>query len=269
MRMGSLCSGIGLMELGLEWAGVGETAWQVEIDPGCRAVLARHWPEATRHEDIRLVGEATLAPVDLICGGFPCQDISSGGKRAGLAGARSRLWYEFARIVGEMRPRWVVVENVASNATAWVDVIRGDLERQGYASLPIPLAAFNVGAPYRRRRVFVVAHIDSMQLRDQPWGRVGPHWTGAPIAANDGQANAACALRARREGTGGRQLHSQQPPADHWRTPQPDMVRVVSGSTRRVDAAGARARVAALGNANPPQLTEVIGHVILQLEAAC
>ena len=82
MRIGSLFSGIGGLELGLEWAGVGRTVWQVEADSFCRGVLAQHWPEVRRYEDVRNVGAATLAPVDLVCGGFPCQDVSAAGRGA-------------------------------------------------------------------------------------------------------------------------------------------------------------------------------------------
>ena len=157
MTIGSLFSGIGGLELGLEWAGLGPTVWQVEKDAYCRAVLAKHWPAAERHEDVRAVG-AALPWVDVICGGFPCQDVSGAGLGAGLAGARSGLWYEFARVVAELRPRWVVVENVASGARRWVDAVRGHLGELGYATLPISLSASDVGAPHRRARVFLVGH---------------------------------------------------------------------------------------------------------------
>lgn len=171
MRIGSLFSGIGGLELGLEWSGIGHTVWQVEIDPRARAVLATHWPDAARYEDVRTVGAATLAPVDLICGGFPCQDVSSAGKRAGLDGARSGLWFEFHRIVSEIRPRWVVVENVAGGAARWVDAIVSGLGELGYACLPVPLAAADVGAPHQRARVFIVAayaHHQSDDVAQQP-----------------------------------------------------------------------------------------------------
>jgi len=99
------------MDLGLERAGM-RCAWQVEIDPQARAVLRRHWPDVDLHEDVNNVGPSSLAPVDLICGGFPCQDLSVAGRRAGLDGERSGLWYEFHRIVAECAPRWVLIENV-------------------------------------------------------------------------------------------------------------------------------------------------------------
>jgi site-specific DNA-cytosine methylase len=132
MKIGSLFSGIGGLELGLEWAGVGRTAWQVEQDLFCQAVLAHHWPDAKRYNDVREVGAHNLEPVDVICGGFPCQDISYAGKGAGLAGARSGLWYEFARIIGELGPQYVVVENVAALFTRGIDAVLGTLAEAGY-----------------------------------------------------------------------------------------------------------------------------------------
>lgn len=157
MRIGSLFSGIGGLELGLEWSGIGHTIWQVEQNDYARRILEQHWPNATRHRDVREVGAHNLEPVDLICGGFPCQDVSAAGSGAGLAGHRSGLWREFARIVGELEPEWVVVENVASGAKRWVDAVVSELGGLGYATLPIPLTAADAGAPHRRARVFLVA----------------------------------------------------------------------------------------------------------------
>lgn len=160
--IGSVFSGIGGLELGLEWAGLGPVAWQVEIEPYCRAVLARHWPEASRKvTDVRVAGASNLAAVDVICGGFPCQDVSSAGKRAGLAGAKSGLWYEYRRIVDELRPRGLVIENVASGAKAWLPQISADLADLGYRARALGVGARDVGAPHRRNRIFVVAVADT------------------------------------------------------------------------------------------------------------
>lgn len=160
MTIGSLFSGIGGLELGLERAGLGPVLWQVERDEFRRSVLARHYPHAERFYDVSTVGSAVLAPVDLICGGFPCRGTSSAGDRTGLAHQESRLWFEFIRIVRDMRPRCVVVENVASGAKLWVDQVRSDLERAGYESLPIPVSAADCGADHLRRRIFVLAYAD-------------------------------------------------------------------------------------------------------------
>lgn len=188
MRIGSLFSGIGGLELGLELAGLGNVVWQVEQSSFCRDVLAKHWPVAIRYEDVCNVGKDNLEPVDLICGGFPCQDVSSAGKGAGLAGSRSGLWYQFARIVGEMRPEWAVVENVASGAKLWVDEVVRGLEQLGYETLPIPLSAFDVGAPHLRRRVFIVAHAGGEQVRKQPGWRRGQDRGSPPLAGLAGLA---------------------------------------------------------------------------------
>src|ERR1700689_2914339 len=114
LTLGSLFSGIGGFELGFERTGKIKTVWQVEIDDYCRRVLGSHWPAVSRYSDVREVGKHNLRPVDIVCGGFPCQDISNAGKRAGIDGERSGLWSEYARIVRELRPRFVVVENGAA-----------------------------------------------------------------------------------------------------------------------------------------------------------
>ena len=98
-RIGSLFSGIGGLETGLERAGLGRVVWQVEQDTYCRQVLAKHWPDVARFDDVRSVGAGKLERVDLICGGFPCQDLSVAGSGEGLNGDRSGLWFEYARII--------------------------------------------------------------------------------------------------------------------------------------------------------------------------
>ena len=164
LTFGSLFAGIGGFDLGLERAGM-RCEWQVEIDPYARAVLAKHWPDVRRWEDVR-----TFPPpegewgVDVICGGFPCQDISVAGKGAGLAGARSGLWYEYARIIGELRPRYVIVENVAALLARGMGTVLGDLSALGYDAEWHVIPASAVGAPHRRERVWVVAHTDGRQV---------------------------------------------------------------------------------------------------------
>jgi len=202
MTIGSLFSGIGGLELGLEWAGLGPVSWQVESDARCRRVLARHWPGASRVvEDVRHAGRRTLSPVRLVCGGFPCQDVSGAGRGAGLDGSRSGLWWEFHRVVSELRPSIVVVENVASGARRWVCAVRGALHGIGYRTRALGVRASDVGAPHRRSRIFVVAYADGDGVRLQP-GRVcredGAEET-EPRGRGEGVADAASE---RREGRG-------------------------------------------------------------------
>lgn len=288
LTIGSLCSGIGLMDLGLEWAGLGPVLYQVEIDPFCRAVLAKHWPEAKRYDDVRTVDAAALEPVDLICFGSPCQDLSSAGSRAGLGGPKSRIFYDCLRVLEATRPRWVVFENVASGASRWVDAVRSELEQLGYATLPVPVAASWLGAWQERARVFVVACLDRNSVWVESRRSSGENRARAPVTSEHGEADAADAARdrepavtehaevaearaapravpRRREGSGpGEEVPRRQgPPADHWRTLRTDMVRVVHGRARNLD--GARSRIAALGNAPTPQQVEVIGWVVREL----
>ena len=158
MKAISLFSGVGGFDIGFERAGI-ETVLQAEQDPWCLEVLARHWPQTERVTDVRDVRGGV--GIDLIYGGFPCQDVSVAGKRAGLGGERSGLWFEFERILSELRPRWAVIENVpgllSSNKGRDFAVILDGLEALGYSVGWAVLDAQNFGVPQRRRRVFIVA----------------------------------------------------------------------------------------------------------------
>ena len=174
MTVGSLFAGIGGFDLGFERAGF-EIKWQVEIDPFCRRVLEKHWPHVRRYEDVRDVhdgypcpnGESfachsCLEPVDVLCAGFPCQDISSSNKhKKGIHGDRSGLFRHVIRLAGELRPRFIVLENVADLLVRGLGVVLGELATIGYDAEweCLPAAAF--GLPQRRWRVFVVAYPDS------------------------------------------------------------------------------------------------------------
>src|SRR5690349_10640503 len=142
-----------------------ETAWFSEIDPYASAVLAKHWPGVPNHGDITKIDFTQVEPVDMLCGGFPCQDISNAGKRAGIEGARSGLWGEYARAVRELRPRYVVVENTPGLLARGMDRVLGDLADSGYDAEWTMLSACALGAPHTRERVFVVAY---------PTGEMGP-----------------------------------------------------------------------------------------------
>ena len=161
MTFGELFAGIGGFSLGLERAGM-TCKWQVEIDPYATAVLKKHWPDVPKHDDVR-----TFPPthththtqdfiVDLICGGFPCQDISVAGKGAGLAGERSGLWNDFARVIRTVRPRWVVIENVPALTARGLGTVLGDLAEIGFDAEWHCIPASAVGAPHRRERIWVI-----------------------------------------------------------------------------------------------------------------
>jgi DNA (cytosine-5)-methyltransferase 1 len=133
--------------------------WQCEIDPYCRRVLAKHWPHVRCFEDVRdMRAGSGVEPVDVLCGGFPCQDLSVAGRGEGLAGARSSLWSEFARLIGELGPRWVVVENVPALRTRGLGRILGEMAALGYDAEWDGLPAVAFGAPHRRDRIWIVAY---------------------------------------------------------------------------------------------------------------
>lgn len=285
MKIISLFSGIGGLELGLEAAiPNAETIIQVEQNEFCRQVLAKHWPNAKRYSDVREVDGAKLPPAEILAAGFPCQDISSAGKGAGLAGTRSGLWYECARIIEEARPRWVVVENVASGAKRWVDAVRGSLGQLGYETIPIPISAADVGAPHLRRRVFIVAHANGKHLRHKRQRDAGRRTDGVcpprqTEPAHDGAArHVAHANGGRREserkppeagqqssprsepdGRSCTQARPSHPRRAHegW-APGPPVCGVDDGPTTRMD----RDRLKALGNAVVPQCAQVVGEII-------
>lgn len=164
MTVGSLFTGIGGLDLALEHFGH-RVIWQAESDGYARAVLAKHWPAVKCFEDVREI-DATSPPPDIICGGFPCQDISNAGKRVGIDGERSGLWSEFARIIRELRPRLVFVENVAALTVRGLDRVLGDLAALGFDAEWDVLRAADVGAPHLRARIFILAFTNRARLCD-------------------------------------------------------------------------------------------------------
>lgn len=228
MNFGSLFSGIGGLDLGLERAGM-RCSWQVESDAYAQRVLEKHWPDVPRFRDIRDIRGEELPPVDLICGGFPCQDLSVAGKGAGIQGKRSGLWREFARLVEEIRPAWVLIENVPALRTRGLRVVLGDLWASGYDAEWDGLPASAFGAPHRRDRLFVVAY-SNRQGQLQPRRHI---FEGRGWASDSGSTSNA------------------------W-TVEPDVGRVATRVPSRVD------RLRCLGNAVVPQVAEYVGRLIME-----
>lgn len=183
MTFGSLFAGIGGLDLGLERAGM-RCVWQVEIDEYCRRVLAKHWPGVRRHDDVKTFPPEGEWGCDLICGGFPCQDISNAGKRAGIEGSRSGLWSEYVRIICEIRPSFVLVENVSALLGRGLGRVLGDLAESGFDAEwdCLPAAAF--GAHHLRDRVFVIANrSNAVCLRPQGgWTAAKQSWSREQFA---------------------------------------------------------------------------------------
>jgi DNA (cytosine-5)-methyltransferase 1 len=224
---GSCFSGIGGIDLGFERAGI-KTIWQIEINPYCQQILRRHFPDAQRHEAIEFCGARCLSRVDVISGGFPCQDVSHAGRRIGIDGSRSGLWREMRRIVRELRPRYVVVENVSGLLDRGIQRVLGEMAADGFDAewCVLPVCAF--GAPHTRERVFIVAYPScerSRQLRGLECTEIG-----------EAKRNV------------------------HWTKSKPPSKRVVNGVPERLE------RLTALGNSVSPQIAEWLGRKILEAE---
>lgn len=216
--------------------------WQVEIDPYCQKVLAKHWPGVRRHDDIRTFPptDADEWRVDVICGGFPCQGISRANHAAaGLDDARSGLWVEFDRVVRAVRPRYVVVENAAELTYRGLERILGDVAAWGFDAEWAPVSASSLGAPHTRKRIFVVAYSNG-----EP--RCEAHSSAMPQRANWPPRDDA-----------GRGYWNGRPSV-HRMVRESDVLRMADGIPDRVD------RIRGLGNAVVPQVAEYIGRRLME-----
>ena len=249
MTFGSLFSGIGGIDLGLERAGM-TCRWQVEIDPFCRKVLAKHWPDVERFEDVKRVGSENLEPVDVIAGGFPCQDVSVAGKKAGIKeGTRSGLWFEFHRIIRELRPRYVFVENVPGLLTDGMGRVLSDLAESGYDAEWEVLSARDVGAPHLRNRVFIIAYPQC-----QPTNQ---HVEKCRISTNNKQTCVRGVDWVELVVDPGEVSPSKWQDKRHGINPRPLLIRNNDGISGGLD------RLKGLGNAVVPQCAEYIGRKII------
>lgn len=264
MRVLDLFSGIGGFSLGLERAGMRTVAF-CECEDFPRRVLAKHWPGVPIYDDIRTLTADVLArdriAVDVICGGFPCQDISSAGKGAGLAGERSGLWREYARLIGELRPRYVIVENVAALLGRGLGTVLGDLAALGYDAEWHCIPAAAVGAPHRRDRIWIVGYPGSGRCGAAGKRKVEQPRRAEAIGASEALADANGPRLALWEMLGGND-GEEQPTAfgSDWWHAEPNVARVANGVPDHVD------RVKALGNAVVPQIPELIGRAIMAIE---
>lgn len=233
----SLFAGIGGFDLGLERTGGFKTVAFCEIDPFCRRVLAKHWPDVPCYEDVRELTADRLRAAgiepDCIVGGFPCQDISEAGQRAGLIGERSGLWREFARLVGDLRPRFVVVENVSELLVRWLGDVLGDLAALGYDAVWNAIPASHIGARHIRDRVWITAF-----LPDAEGARIEQQWRQQLAQARSERRSL------------------------HLRFNEPEPPRMADGIPARTH------RNRALGNAVVPKIPELVGRAILAAQAS-
>jgi len=238
MNVLDLFSGIGGFSIGLERAGMRTVAF-CETEPFCRAVLAKHWPGVPCYEDVRTLTADRLArdgiSVDVICGGFPCQDISTAGKGAGLAGERSGLWKEYARLIGEIRPAYAIVENVSALLHRGLAEILGDLASLGYDAEWHCIRASCAGLPHSRDRLWIVVYPNGSRMEGLDFPK--------PLRINSEES-------CRRELA--RAIDAAMPADDYAR-----MRGDIDGVPAIMD------RLKALGNAVVPQIPEIIGKAVM------
>ena len=279
LTVGELFAGIGGIGLGLENTGGFQVKWQVERDEYASKVLEKHWPEVQRFNDVREFppGDKNNYYVDLIAGGFPCQDISVAGKGEGLKGERSGLFYEIVRIAERLRPKYLLLENVAALLIRGMGDVLRELAAVGYDAEWHCIPAAAVGAPHRRDRVLIIAHSQ----------HYGSHRNGAnehkrkckkmgrgEFSGRDGRyRNVADTSSIGLQGSRKPEFTKRSTPFTEgetvesingrfrqiWAT-EPDLGRVANGVPRRVD------RLRCLGNAVVPQVAQFIGEMILRGE---
>jgi DNA (cytosine-5)-methyltransferase 1 len=293
MKMGSLFSGIGGLDLGLEKSIPGlQTVWQVEKEPFCRSILERHWPNTKRYNNVLHVGAHNLEPVDVICAGFPCQSVSIAGKMRGLEDEeKSGLWWHVHRLVSEFqsigRQPILVLENVANIIRVGGPDVVGSLTAIGYDIEWTIISAAQCGAPHLRRRWFGVAYPDSIRCgtgshpereHQHRVHREGDTTQGiqqrSERQSGPGQNSDAAThtigtrTQVQTEGEQSSEQMSGSTSKTYWEgfPTQSPVCRRNDGVPNRVD------RIKALGNAVVPQCAEWVGQQIVNsglLEVAC
>ena len=278
LTLGSLFSGIGGLDLGLERAGL-KVIWQSEIDPYCNKVLKKHWPKVPNYGDIKQFDWRTVERPNVICGGYPCQPFSVAGHRRGTNDPR-HLWPWVRTAISELRPNYAILENVRGHLSMGGTAVIGDLAEIGYDAEWRVVSAAGMGAPHRRDRIIIVAYPNNTRSRT-PEFNIDTHrpaqvqerqnvaqfrvsGRGANVADTDGQQ-----LGERGFAQNVRQTHSVwkhhdrgQKEYDGWKWWQvePDVGRVANGVPDRMD------RLRGLGNAVVPQVAEYVGRLIVNAQ---
>jgi len=264
LTVGSLFSGIGGLDLGLERAGM-NVIWQSEIDPYACRVLSKHWPEVPNHGDIKAINWGNVVRPDVICGGYPCQPFSQAGKRRGEDDPR-HLWPWVRDAISELRPRYAILENVRGHLSMGGLTVIGELASIGYDAEWRVVSAASVGANHRRDRVIIVAYSKELHRNG------GNHYAGVSSQpetlselGNSGRTTTMAHTSSKRcvdtfsaiFPTDGRFPSFAQPSERSWWATEPNVGRVANGIPHRVD------RLRGLGNAVVPQVAEVIGRLVI------
>ena len=274
LTVGSLFSGIGGLDLGLERAGM-KVIWQSEIDPYACKVLSKHWPKVPNYGNIKQINWGDIVQPDVICGGYPCQPFSTAGKRKGEDDPR-HLWPWVREAISQLRPRYAILENVRGHLSLGGLSVIGELASIGYDAEWRIVSAASVGAPHKRERVIIVAYPNNSR----------PHT--AQINTAEARVNAFSGFRGRSQNVAypnrvsmddSNFNRSDTPPlgksqtifsfargssdartGEQWFS-EPNVGRVANGIPSRVD------RLRGLGNAVVPQVAEVIGRMVIDYDS--
>jgi len=289
LRHLDLFSGLGGFSLGLEATGGFETVAFCDIEKFSRKVLKKHWPNVKQYKDIKeltyeQIKEDTLAPIDIVTGGYPCQPFSIAGSQRGEKDKR-HLWPDMFRIVKECKPTWVIGENVSGHIKLGLDTVLQDLESEGYSVRAFSISASSVGANHQRERVWIIAHSNMENTRqhgrriESTWDTesIGPRtseeteWSPNSDKVNGSSERASLVgessdtnsqgLQGRRSEQQLRENETERPTSwDSWWESEPSVGRVANGIPHRVD------RLKGLGNSLVPAIPYAIGHAILKEE---
>lgn len=278
--VGSLFSGIGGFDIGLEKTGQFKTIWFSEVDEYATRILKKHWPDVPNHGDIKTIPWRKIKKPDIIIGGFPCQDVSIAGKGAGIKeGTRSGLWKEFAKAIRILRPKYALIENVPMLANRGLNIVLSDLAKIGYDAEWNIISAASVGAPHKRERLFIIAYpniSNSNSLRCNRRSNEESKWseTNAEIQRRGISAGSSNHGSKRVQRFSQKQI--QKFPEFSWcenvrriedlqgrpDIPKPLIRRDNNGLSTRFY----KDRIKCLGNAIVPQVAQAIGEMILEYE---
>lgn len=288
MKIGSLFSGIGGLELGFEAEGF-ETAWFCENEPYAKEILKKHFPKTPIYGDITKIDFEAVPKVDILTGGFPCQDISNAGKRAGIEGGRSSLWKYYLKAIRILRPKFAVIENVSALTHRGLNVVLADIAKIGYDAEWYNISASSVGALHRRERIFIIAYMQSKRKRN-----MAMEWKQNKKKSNierncNAVENPKCnrCIKGNRDNVNrgeeeeedsdkfacsstnvsntskkrleGGQYQKRQFDKQGWWSTEPNVGRMANGVSSRVD------RIKCLGNAVVPQVSQVVAQAIKEV----
>ena len=265
LKILDLFSGIGGFSLGLEATGHFETKAFCEIEPYCQQILKKHWPEVPIFDDIRTLKGTDIGTIDIITGGYPCQPFSVAGKQKAEQDPR-HLWPEYFRLIQELKPTWVIGENVSGHIKLGLDSVLEDLASEGYSTRTFSISASSIGANHKRERVWTVAYSQSQWRREPRYSyqekrssessSTQPQSSSSDVAYTNSKRG--CLWETNRQNAEDVRQSPRGEETFGWWNIEPRVGRVAHGIPKRVD------RLKSLGNAVVPHIPYYIGQAIIE-----